>query len=367
MSGPGSRDVTIYDVARAAGVAPSTVSRAFSRPGRVNAATAERIRKVADELGYRANPLARALPTARTPHDRAGRLRRRPTPSTPRSSGARRRPRREAGYTILLADAQESDRRGAGGAGAGAADGRRRRPGQLADVGLGDPDDRQAEADGRAQPGRRGRARASSPTTPAATRRAVEHLVAAGARRRSPTSPGRRRPGPTGCAGGRCRTRRRTCSCGSAGSARSPPTCPAACAPPRSSRRQPATAVVAYNDQLAIGLIRGLAARGRRGARDVSVVGFDNIGAAELVTPGPDDGRGAAARSRAATATQAPARHDRGRAEPAPARRWSCRSGSSNADRRLSAAGRAPRRPRGRRTSRRRPRNASMSTAAGSR
>lgn len=57
---------TIYDVARAAGVAPSTVSRTFSRPGRVNAATSERIRAVATELGYRANPLARALPTGRT-------------------------------------------------------------------------------------------------------------------------------------------------------------------------------------------------------------------------------------------------------------------------------------------------------------
>ena len=57
---------TIYDVARAAGVAPSTVSRAFSRPDRVNAETAERIRDVAAELGYRTNPLARALPTGKT-------------------------------------------------------------------------------------------------------------------------------------------------------------------------------------------------------------------------------------------------------------------------------------------------------------
>ena len=57
---------TIYDVARASGVAPSTVSRAFSRPGRVNAETAARIRQVAEELGYRANPLARALPTGKT-------------------------------------------------------------------------------------------------------------------------------------------------------------------------------------------------------------------------------------------------------------------------------------------------------------
>lgn len=58
----GQSGVTIYDVAAAAGVAPSTVSRTFSRPGRVNAETAERIRQVAKDLGYRANP----LPQSRT-------------------------------------------------------------------------------------------------------------------------------------------------------------------------------------------------------------------------------------------------------------------------------------------------------------
>jgi LacI family repressor for deo operon, udp, cdd, tsx, nupC, and nupG len=47
---------TIYDVAAACGVAPSTVSRAFARPGRVNAETAERIRQVAAEMGYRSSP-----------------------------------------------------------------------------------------------------------------------------------------------------------------------------------------------------------------------------------------------------------------------------------------------------------------------
>jgi Bacterial regulatory proteins, lacI family/Periplasmic binding proteins and sugar binding domain of LacI family len=57
---------TIYDVARECGVAPSTVSRAFSRPGRVNAETAERIRVVAARLGYRTNPPARALSTGRS-------------------------------------------------------------------------------------------------------------------------------------------------------------------------------------------------------------------------------------------------------------------------------------------------------------
>ena len=60
MAGP-----TIYDVAAAAGVATSTVSRAFSHPGRVAAATRERVLAVATELGYRPNPHARALLSGR--------------------------------------------------------------------------------------------------------------------------------------------------------------------------------------------------------------------------------------------------------------------------------------------------------------
>ena len=47
------RRPTIYDVAQAAGVAASTVSRAFARPGRVNAETASRIFEAAQSLGYR--------------------------------------------------------------------------------------------------------------------------------------------------------------------------------------------------------------------------------------------------------------------------------------------------------------------------
>lgn len=46
---------TIYDVAVAAGVATSTVSRAYSRPGRVKAETAQRIFAAAERLGYRAS------------------------------------------------------------------------------------------------------------------------------------------------------------------------------------------------------------------------------------------------------------------------------------------------------------------------
>lgn len=54
---------TIYDVAREAGVAASTVSRALSNPRRVNAVTREHVLKVAERLGYRPDPLATALQT----------------------------------------------------------------------------------------------------------------------------------------------------------------------------------------------------------------------------------------------------------------------------------------------------------------
>jgi LacI family transcriptional regulator len=110
---PGRRanaPATIYDIARLAGVNPSTVSRALSKPGRINIKTEERIHAAAKELNYRLNPMARALPTGRTQTlgvlladitnpmffdvvrgaERAARLR---------------------GYTLILAESQESGER----------------------------------------------------------------------------------------------------------------------------------------------------------------------------------------------------------------------------------------------------------------
>jgi DNA-binding LacI/PurR family transcriptional regulator len=52
---------TIYDVAREAGVAASTVSRAYARPGRVNAETARSIFAAAERIGYRANRITGTL------------------------------------------------------------------------------------------------------------------------------------------------------------------------------------------------------------------------------------------------------------------------------------------------------------------
>jgi DNA-binding LacI/PurR family transcriptional regulator len=58
--------VTIHSVAGRAGVSASTVSRAFTTPELVRAATRERVLRIAAELGYRPNRAARGLITGRT-------------------------------------------------------------------------------------------------------------------------------------------------------------------------------------------------------------------------------------------------------------------------------------------------------------
>ena len=51
----------IADVARAAGVSKTSVSFAFNSPARLRPETAERIRRIAEGLGYRPHPVARTL------------------------------------------------------------------------------------------------------------------------------------------------------------------------------------------------------------------------------------------------------------------------------------------------------------------
>ncbi|WP_313816838.1 LacI family DNA-binding transcriptional regulator [Citricoccus sp.] len=62
--------VRLEDVARAAGVAPSTASRAFTRPDRVNFQTVERVMDAAARLGYRREP-PRAAAVTPPPASRA--------------------------------------------------------------------------------------------------------------------------------------------------------------------------------------------------------------------------------------------------------------------------------------------------------
>jgi DNA-binding LacI/PurR family transcriptional regulator len=58
--------VRLADVAKAAGVSPSTVSRALSGAAKVNAGTRERIARTAQEMGYEPNQVARSLTSGRT-------------------------------------------------------------------------------------------------------------------------------------------------------------------------------------------------------------------------------------------------------------------------------------------------------------
>jgi DNA-binding LacI/PurR family transcriptional regulator len=61
-----SSRITIHDVARAARVSSSTVSRAYTTPEIVNGSTLSRVLEAARRLGYEPNRAARALATGRT-------------------------------------------------------------------------------------------------------------------------------------------------------------------------------------------------------------------------------------------------------------------------------------------------------------
>ena len=101
------RRATIVDVAAEAGVAPSTVSRSFTNPGRVNDATREHVLAVAAELGYRPNPAARALESGRT-NTVALVL---PDITNPYFFGlikGAERAAAAAGHTLVMADTQEN-------------------------------------------------------------------------------------------------------------------------------------------------------------------------------------------------------------------------------------------------------------------
>lgn len=277
------RSPTIYDVARAAGVAPSTVSRAFSRPGRVNAETAERIRQVAAVLGYRVNPLARALPTGRTSMialviSDIG------NPFYVEIIRGAQSAAAAAGYIVVLVDAQESDRL-------------------------------EREALERALPTVEGVILASSRTSDSAIRMvakqrpvvvlnrdvadvpsvvtdtahgmrlAAEHLAQLGHRSVGYLAG----PEASWTDGMRWRSLREATAELGLKTHRVERTAPTIAGGARAAEAidpGSTTALVAYNDQVAVGLIRGLQARGIRVPQDISVLGFDNTFTAELVTPG---------------------------------------------------------------------------------
>ncbi|HBE41102.1 MAG TPA: LacI family transcriptional regulator, partial [Bacteroidales bacterium] len=56
-----SKEVTIYDVAKALNISPSTVSRGLKDHPHIKKETCERIRDMANEMGYRRNKFASSL------------------------------------------------------------------------------------------------------------------------------------------------------------------------------------------------------------------------------------------------------------------------------------------------------------------
>jgi DNA-binding LacI/PurR family transcriptional regulator len=98
--------VTIHDVARRAQVSPSTVSRALSASHLVRGETRDRVLAAAEELGYQPNPAARSLITRRTGN--IGILV--PDLNNPFYTGVLRGVQaraRQSGYAVFFADGEE--------------------------------------------------------------------------------------------------------------------------------------------------------------------------------------------------------------------------------------------------------------------
>jgi DNA-binding LacI/PurR family transcriptional regulator len=273
---------TIYDVAQAAGVAPSTVSRTFSRPGRVNSETADRIRKVAAELGYRTNPMARALSTTHT-NLLAFVVPDITNPVYFEIIDGVQEEATEAGYTVLLVDSRESDRR--------ERESLERALPIVEGIILGTS--RMSDASIRMIAKRTPMVALNRavreipsvvPDNARGVRRALEHLGELG------HEPITYLAGPEASWADGMRWRGlREASLELAVHVRRlgplSPTVSGGVAGAKAWAQAPTTGVIAFNDLVAIGFIRYVSARGYRVPEEVSVVGYDNIFAADLVTP----------------------------------------------------------------------------------
>lgn len=269
-TGGARKAVTINDVAREAGVAPSTVSRTFSRPGRVNAETAERVREAAKRLGYRTGPISRAVFTpvnkmlAIVVQDISNPL----LAEAVRGFMARAA---KLGYMVMIVDSLEDS------------------PKQRTSM-----ERVLAMADGVALTSSRMSDSAirqliqSIPSivtdTRAGMRYAVEHLASLGHRRLSYLA------GPENDWADGVRWRALLKACEALGirgrrTSPQPPTVEGGYAAGKELLHSEATGVIGYNDVMSAGLIRFLRENGKSVPEDVSVVGVGNTIAATLSVP----------------------------------------------------------------------------------
>ncbi|WP_213452045.1 LacI family DNA-binding transcriptional regulator [Rhizomonospora bruguierae] len=274
--------VTIKDVARAAGVSPSTVSRALSTPGLVQAATRERVRRAVAELGYHPNRAARGLITGRTGN--IGLIV--PDLTNPFFPGVVKGVQeraRESDYSVFLADTDERAPL--------EADLVRALGKQVDGIVLCSP--RMSEAEVRSVAGetpivmlnrRVGRIPAVTIDNGEAIRQAVAHLVALGHHRLGYVA------GPRVSWSNRERLRALRSTTAATGVellevATVVPQFSGGVAAADLVLAAGVTAVVAYNDLVALGLLNRFAARGLAIPGDISVLGFDDIVFAEMVNP----------------------------------------------------------------------------------
>lgn len=273
---------TITDVARAAEVAPSTVSRAFSNPNRVNAVTRKHVLEVAAELGYSPNPMARALESGRT--NTVALLV--PDITNPYFSGAIKGAERAAaaaGQTLVLGDTQENAGREAELISrlGPAVDGFVLAASRLPDAELA----RVAELNAVTLMNRATQGISFVVADyDSGTRQIVDHLASLGHRALvflggPPESwSGARRWAGLQVAAKKAKVKARRFGPYSPTLAGGPAAADAAVA-------ARATAVVCHNDMLAIGVLRRLTERGVDVPDQMSVVGFDNMFGSDLCTP----------------------------------------------------------------------------------
>jgi DNA-binding LacI/PurR family transcriptional regulator len=273
---------TIYDVAAAAGVATSTVSRAFSTPNRVSAKTRQHVLAVAAQMQYRPNPHARALLSGRhytvamvvsdiaNPHFfeliRGAELR-----------------ARTSEYTLVLVNGEESPRIEYDQIQrlVPAVDGFVLAASRL-------PDENLLQIAAQRPTVLMNRQVRGMPSVVLDHRsgchRIVEHLASLGHRHLVYLAG----PEKSWMAATRWSALHRAADELGLRSARIGPFTPKVSqggAAADGALHSQATAIVAHNDLLAIGVIQRLRQRSVRVPEDVSVVGFDNIFAAELCTP----------------------------------------------------------------------------------
>jgi DNA-binding LacI/PurR family transcriptional regulator len=273
---------TIYDVAAVAGVATSTVSRAFSSPTRVSAKTRERVLAAAAELGYRPNPHARALLSGRH-HTVAMVVSDITNPHYFELIRGAEMRARASEYTLVLVNAEESPRVEYDQIQrlASSVDGFVLAASRLPDENL-----RQIAAQRPVVLMSRELSGLASVVLDhvQGCRQIVEHLASLGHRELTYLA------GPQNSWMAKTRWSALRAAAEELGleARRIGPFTPKVSqggAAADGALHAGATAIVAHNDLLAIGVVQRLAQRSVRVPDDVSVVGFDNIFAANLCTP----------------------------------------------------------------------------------